>query len=98
MHFRDPERREESLDLAALSQDHPLRRDIRGGRISIIFQEPMSSLSPLHTIGDQISEAFTEDKTPFTWVPLPGSAKERSDVPSAGNNGLRAGSLNLARP
>jgi peptide/nickel transport system ATP-binding protein len=29
-----------------------------GGRISIIFQEPMSSLSPLHTIGDQISEAL----------------------------------------
>ena len=38
------------------------------------------------------------EKTQFTWVPLPGSAKERSDVPSAGNNGLRAGSLNLARP
>ncbi|HCW69705.1 MAG TPA: ABC transporter ATP-binding protein, partial [Thalassospira lucentensis] len=29
----------------------------RGGRISMIFQEPMSSLSPLHTIGDQICEA-----------------------------------------
>ena len=34
------------------------RREIRGGRISIIFQEPMSSLSPLHTIGDQIGEAL----------------------------------------
>ena len=33
-------------------------RAIRGGRISIIFQEPMTSLSPLHTIGDQISEAL----------------------------------------
>ena len=31
---------------------------IRGGRISIIFQEPMTSLSPLHTIGDQIGEAL----------------------------------------
>ena len=32
-------------------------RDIRGGRIAMIFQEPMTSLSPLHTIGDQIGEA-----------------------------------------
>ena len=31
---------------------------IRGGRISIIFQEPMTSLSPIHTIGDQIAEAL----------------------------------------
>ena len=33
-------------------------RAIRGGRISIIFQEPMTSLSPIHTIGDQIGEAL----------------------------------------
>jgi peptide/nickel transport system ATP-binding protein len=46
------------LDLAAYPDDHPVRRSVRGGRISIIFQEPMSSLSPLHTIGDQISEAL----------------------------------------
>ena len=38
------------------------------------------------------------EKTPFTWVPLPGSAEEQSDVPSAGNNGLRPGSLDLGRP
>jgi len=33
-------------------------QDIRGGRISIIFQEPMTALSPLHTIGNQIGEAL----------------------------------------
>ncbi|MFW2545130.1 ABC transporter ATP-binding protein [Primorskyibacter sp. 2E107] len=33
-------------------------RAIRGGRIGMIFQEPMSSLSPVHTIGSQIVEAI----------------------------------------
>ena len=56
--FRDPRRNHAPLDLAAYDDNDPVRRSIRGGRISIIFQEPMSSLSPLHTIGDQISEAL----------------------------------------
>ena len=56
--LRDPRRNHEPLDLAAYDDDDPIRRSIRGARISIIFQEPMSSLSPLHTIGDQISEAL----------------------------------------
>jgi peptide/nickel transport system ATP-binding protein len=55
--FRDPRREGQPLDLASYPDDHPVRRSIRGGQISIIFQEPMSSLSPLHTIGDQIIEA-----------------------------------------
>ena len=58
MLFRDPKRPGDEVDLAALGEDHPTRRSIRGDRISIIFQEPMSSLSPLHTIGDQIGEAL----------------------------------------
>lgn len=33
-------------------------REIRGNKISMIFQEPMTSLNPVYTIGDQISEAF----------------------------------------
>jgi oligopeptide/dipeptide ABC transporter ATP-binding protein len=33
-------------------------RTIRGKRISMIFQEPMTSLNPVYTIGDQISEMF----------------------------------------
>ena len=55
--FRDPRRDSQPIDLASYPDDHPVRRSIRGGQISIIFQEPMSSLSPLHTIGDQIIEA-----------------------------------------
>jgi peptide/nickel transport system ATP-binding protein len=56
--FADPHSADEPIDLTRLPADGPEIRAIRGGRISIIFQEPMSSLSPLHTIGDQVSEAL----------------------------------------
>ncbi len=45
-------------DLAALTPRSPTFAALRGDRISMIFQEPMTSLSPLHTIGDQISESL----------------------------------------
>ena len=58
--FADPERGigESPLDLARLHPHSAAYRALRGGRISIIFQEPMTSLSPLHTVGDQIVEAL----------------------------------------
>ena len=56
--FADPKRGGEVVDIAALSPDSREMRGIRGGRISIIFQEPMTSLSQFHTIGDQIGEAL----------------------------------------
>jgi peptide/nickel transport system ATP-binding protein len=37
-------------------------RELRGDRISMIFQEPMSSLNPAFTIGDQISEVLLNHK------------------------------------
>jgi peptide/nickel transport system ATP-binding protein len=45
-----------NVDIAQLKPDSPAMRAIRGNQISMIFQEPMSSLSPVHTIGDQIDE------------------------------------------
>ncbi len=56
--FRDPEGQGESVDIAKLKRDSGAMRAIRGRRISIVFQEPMTSLSPLHTIGNQVSEAL----------------------------------------
>src|SRR3546814_20573363 len=50
-------------DLARLDRDGAAMRRLRGGRISIIFQEPMTSLSPLHPIGDQVSEALPLHRT-----------------------------------
>ena len=46
------------VDIAALDPESREMRRLRGGTVSIIFQEPMTSLSPLHTIGDQVSEAL----------------------------------------
>jgi peptide/nickel transport system ATP-binding protein len=56
--FQEPANSGQTLDIAKLPPDGPVMRELQGSRISIIFQEPMSSLSPLHTIGDQISEVL----------------------------------------
>lgn len=45
----------QACDLLTLSDEH--MRRIRGNRIAMIFQEPMSALNPVLTIGDQIAEA-----------------------------------------
>ncbi|MCC6487774.1 MAG: ABC transporter ATP-binding protein [Candidatus Hydrogenedentes bacterium] len=44
------------VDIAALPPRSRALRAIRGGEIAMIFQEPMTSLSPVHSIGDQIGE------------------------------------------
>jgi peptide/nickel transport system ATP-binding protein len=56
--FRDPLAPEAAIDIAALPAEGEEIRQLRGGRIGMIFQEPMSSLSPVHTIGNQIEEAL----------------------------------------
>jgi len=56
--FTDPERPDQPVDLVQLAPDGKAVRAVRGGRIAIIFQEPMSALSPLHTIGNQVGEAL----------------------------------------
>src|SRR5215475_2490194 len=40
-------------------------RDVRGNEIAMIFQDPMTSLNPVYTVGDQIIEAIvTDEETP----------------------------------
>ena len=46
------------IDIAKQARNGPVMQKLRGGSISIIFQEPMTSLSPVHTVGDQICEAL----------------------------------------
>ena len=46
------------VDILTLESNSTEMRSIRGDEISIVFQEPMTSFSPVHTIGFQISEMF----------------------------------------
>ena len=46
------------VDLTALPPDGREIRALRGDRIAMVFQEPMTSFSPVHTIGSQITEAI----------------------------------------
>ncbi len=48
----------QAVDLAKLEPNSLEMRSIRGAEIALIFQEPMSSFSPVHSIGNQIIEAI----------------------------------------
>jgi peptide/nickel transport system ATP-binding protein len=48
----------QAVDLARLDANGAEMRAIRGAEIALIFQEPMSSFSPVHTVGNQIIEAI----------------------------------------
>jgi len=54
----DGSEKEKGIDLAKLKPNGRAMRNIRGADIALIPQEPMSSFSPVHTLGDQIIEAI----------------------------------------
>ena len=61
IHFRRPTTNGgagQTVDLTKLEPNGPEMRAIRGAEIALIFQEPMSSFSPVHSVGNQIIEAI----------------------------------------
>lgn len=76
-------------------------QDIRGNRISMIFQEPMTSLNPLYTIGDQIAEMFIRHRgmnqkesrqrsvEMLDRVRIPSPAKRADEYPHQLSGGMR---------
>jgi peptide/nickel transport system ATP-binding protein len=61
--FFDPQEGGRAIDIARADPNDEAMRLMRGSRVSIIFQEPMTALSPLHTIGNQIGEALALHRT-----------------------------------
>ena len=89
----------EGRDLLGLSADE--RRLLRGGKMSMVFQEPMTSLNPVHTIGRQIVEAIRAhtDLSPaqararaievLELVRIPSAAERFDDFPHHLSGGMR---------
>jgi len=46
------------LDLTALDEESTEMREVRGAEIGLVFQEPMTSFSPVHTVGNQMIETI----------------------------------------
>jgi ABC-type dipeptide/oligopeptide/nickel transport system ATPase component len=88
----------EGRDLLSLSEAE--MRSVRGARISLIFQEPMTALNPTMRIGDQISEALTahgvarrdaHERTVelLGAVRIPDAARRARDYPHLLSGGMR---------
>jgi peptide/nickel transport system ATP-binding protein len=89
----------EGTDLLALNEAR--MRQIRGNRISMIFQEPMTSLNPVMRIGDQIAEAVRLHRSMTakeTWdkavemlrlVRIPEPARRAQEYPHQLSGGMR---------
>jgi len=89
------------IDLAQLDERDDLLYSVRGGSISMIFQEPMTALSPVHTIGNQICEAILlhQEATPeqarekaiamLQRVGIPGAERRIDQYPHELSGGMR---------
>ena len=88
----------EGRDLLALSESD--MRKVRGARISLIFQEPMTALNPVMRVGDQIAEALTVHGRSrgeaqaraielLDAVKIPDAARRARDYPHQLSGGMR---------
>jgi len=59
--FLDDNQREQAVDL--LQQSEAFMQDLRGDKISMIFQEPNAALNPIMSIGEQVAESFLFHRT-----------------------------------
>ncbi len=90
-----------AVDVTALDEKSDELFNLRGGKISMIFQEPMTALSPVHTVGNQICEAIllhqdvTEDEAReraiemLGKVGIPGPEKRVDQYPFEMSGGMR---------
>jgi peptide/nickel transport system ATP-binding protein len=89
----------DGADLLALPE--PEMRRVRGDRIAMIFQEPMTSLNPVHTIGEQIAEvvrihqgasqsaALAHAQEMLRLVRIPDAPRRVHDYPHHFSGGMR---------
>ena len=86
---------EDPLNITSLDERDPRMQNLRGGLVSMVFQEPMTALSPVHRIGDQVAEAvlchrdvspevaMAEAATMLEQVGLQKSTKKYACIPSS---------------
>ena len=89
----------EGRDLASV-EERELRR-VRGARIAMVFQEPMTALNPVFTVGDQVAEvvrihtkatrkeAWTRAVEMLRIVGIPGPEERANDYPHQLSGGMR---------
>ena len=89
------------VDILKLREDADALYDLRGGKISMIFQEPMTAMSPVHTVGNQMCEALLihQKLTPeaaalkavdmLRKVGIPGAERRLAQYPFEMSGGMR---------
>jgi peptide/nickel transport system ATP-binding protein len=90
----------EGKDLLSYKRNSPEMRAVRGGQIAMIFQEPMTSLNPVATIGNQLVEAVkvhcglggqSDDERAvelLRMVGIPGAERRVKDYPHQFSGGM----------